>query len=227
MTDSPQLQQTLDNALARLDRLEAMEAIRRVHYAYGYFMDYCRYQDAIALFAEEGEAVFLSGVYKGHDSLRRLYQDFLGQVYTHGKQGPLYGFIADHHLMQDIITLSEDGNSAHARGRCYITLGSHESRPDMPEVLPRQAYEEGLYENTYIRENGVWKIQRLEYALQWQALYEKGWTHTTTDLQVFTDTYPDNPIGPDYLLEKPRSMWPHRTALPFHYLHPVTGQPLK
>ena len=212
----------------RLDRVEDIEAIRRLQHTYGYFMDYCRYDDVIDLFAEDGEVIFLSGVYKGHDGLARMYKILLGQVYTKGKTGPLYGFIADHHMMQDVITVSKDRKTAKLRGRCYLTLGSHETRPDMPDHLPQQIYEAGLYENTYVRDNGVWKIQRLQYVLQWQSLYEKGWAHTATDpaLRPATQTYPENPIGPDYILKEKQGLWPERTPLEFHYVHPVTGKPL-
>ena len=226
MTELESLKNTVNSMSTRLERLEDIEAIRRLHHAYGYFMDYCRYDDVIELFAQNGEAIFLSGVYKGHNSLARMYKDFLGQIYTQGRTGPLYGFLADHHMMQDIITVAEDGNTAQFRGRCYLTLGSHNSRPNMPELLPSQVYEGALYENSYVRENGVWKIQKLEYALQWQSLYEKGWAHTEVDLQPFTQTFPDSPIGPDTILDEVQGLWPDRTPLAFHYGHPVTGKAL-
>ncbi|MCP5144772.1 MAG: nuclear transport factor 2 family protein [Gammaproteobacteria bacterium] len=211
----------------RLQRLEDIEAVRRLHYIYGYFMDYCRYDEVVDLFAEGGEAVFLSGVYKGHKSLARLYKDFLGQVYTKGEPCPRFGFVADHHLLQEVITLSDDGHTANFRGRCYMVLGSHHSRPDMPELLPLQVYEAALYENTYIKVAGVWKIQRLEYSIQWQALYEKGWAHTAVDLKPATVTYPENPIGPDFFIDQTQSLWPERSAVPYHYVHPVTGRPIE
>ena len=226
MNEITELKDTIRNISKRLDRAEDVESIRRLHHIYGYFMDYCRYDDFIDLFSSNGESVFLSGVYKGHESLARMYKTFLGQIYTKGKTGPIYGFLADHHLMQDVITVSDDRKTASVRGRCYLMLGSHDSRPDKTELLPEQIYEAGLYENTYIRDDGVWKIKRLEYALQWQALYDKGWTHTSTDLQPASVTYPENPIGPDYILEEKRGMWPERTSLEFHYTHPITGKSL-
>ncbi|MEN9704522.1 MAG: hypothetical protein RLZZ393_401, partial [Pseudomonadota bacterium] len=176
MDDMKSLAGKLEALTARVERLDAEAAIRRLHHAYGYFMDYCWYDEVIQLFAADGEAVFLSGVYRGHESLARLYKTFLGQAYTRGAAGPVYGFLADHFLMQDVITVSPDGLSAHMRGRALLVLGSHESRQDRHPQLPDQIYEAGLYENHYVRDQGVWKIQRLEYALQWQALYEKGWT---------------------------------------------------
>jgi hypothetical protein len=31
-----------------------------------------------------------------------------------------------------------------------------------------------LYENEYIKENGVWKLKTLKYRPQWHATFEKG-----------------------------------------------------
>lgn len=226
MDEVQQLREQVNRLAAGLARVEAEAAIRRLHHAYGYFMDYCWYDEAIALFADDGEAVFLSGVYKGHASLERLYKTFLGQAYTAGQRGPVAGFLADHFLMQDVITVSPDGLSARMRGRALLVLGSHESRTDRPPQIPDQAYEAGLYENEYVCEAGVWKIRRLEYALQWQALYDKGWTHTATDLPPEVPLYPESPIGPDYRIETTRQVWPGRSVFEFHYPHPVTGQPV-
>lgn len=226
MDDTAQLRELVGSMNARLERLESESAIRRLHNAYGYYMDYCLYDQVIDLFSKEGEAVFLSGVYKGRESLERLYITFLGQAYTGGVPGPLYGFLADHFLMQDVITLSDDGKSAKMRGRALLVLGSHESRKDAPPQLPQQVYEAGLYENDYVLEDGVWKIARLEYALQWQALYEKGWAHTETDLPPQVPPFPESPIGPDFLIDTTRKVWPERSAMEFHYTNPVTGKPV-
>ncbi len=226
MSEIEDLKNTVTELSKRLGTLEDIEAIRRLHHAYGYLMDYCRYDDVIDLFSEEGEAVFLSGVYKGRTSLERLYKTFLGNAYTQGKIGPIYGFLVDHMLLQDVITVADDRKTAKARSRALLMLGSHETRPDKPAFLPEQVYEAGLYENDYVRENGVWKIRRLEYAIQWQALYDRGWARTSTDLKPATETFPANPIGPDYILEEKRGLWPDRTPVAFHYAHPVTGRRL-
>jgi hypothetical protein len=226
MNEEQDLRQAVVDLSRRLGRIEDETAIRRLHHAYGYLMDYCRFDDVIDLFCENGEAVFLSGVYRGRKGLQRLYKDFLQAAYTRGQPGPIYGFLADHLLLQDVITVAEDRATAKGRFRALLVLGSHESRPDTPPELPQQVYEAGLYENEYVREAGTWKIRRLEYALQWQALYEKGWAHTTTNLPPALKPFPEDPLGPDYLLDTQRAVWPARSPVAFHYVHPVTGRPL-
>src|SRR6516162_6441560 len=102
--------------------------------------------------------------------------------------------------MQDIITVAPDRETAKGRFRALLLGGNHESRAYRPPGLPDQFYEAGVYENDYVRENGVWKIKRLDYVLQWQAEYEKGWAHTTSHLRPAEKTFPEDPRGPDELL---------------------------
>ena len=207
----------------RVGQLEDTNAIRKLHYSYGYYIDFCQYDEVVQLFARNGVVVFLSGEYRGHDGVARLYKSWFQEYFTKGRPGPEYGFLLDHFQMQDIITVAPDRNSAKGRFRALLMGGMHESREYRPEGLPQQFYEAGIYENDYVREDGVWKIKRLDYAVQWQADYEKGWAHTVAHLQPQTVTYPENPLGPDILLPEARQTWPQRSPMPMHYAHPVVG----
>ena len=79
-----------------------------------------------------------------------------------------------------------------------------------------------------MRADGVWKIKRLDYMMQWQADYEQGWSRTVAHLQPATQTYPANPLGPDVLLPESqvRRTWPHRQDVPMHFAHPRFGAAL-
>jgi hypothetical protein len=226
MTDLAQLQSELSALRHRVDTLEDAAAIRRLHWTYGYLIDYCQYEDVVQLFAEDGEVLFLSGIYKGHAGVHRLYVEWFQNLFLKGKNGPVDGFLLDHYQMQDVITVAPDRRTAQARFRANMAGGNHESRDYHPEGLPEQFMEAGIYENSYVREDGVWKIKRLDYIVQWQAEYELGWGKTTAHLQPFTDTFPDNPLGPDELVEVKRPAWPDRAPVPFHFAHPVTGKSL-
>jgi hypothetical protein len=209
----------------RVGALEDQAAIRRLHFAYGYYMDVTRYDEVVQLFAQDGEVIFLSGVYRGHESIARLYKGWFQAFFTEGGPGPVDGFILDHFQMQDVITVAPDRATAKARFRALLAGGNHETRAYKPPGLPDQFYEAGVYENDYVREAGVWKIKRLDYVLQWQAEYEKGWTHTTSHLQPAEKTYPEDPHGPDEILTEVRPAWPQRRDVTEHYAHPVTGAP--
>ena len=45
----------------RVGELEDINAIRRLHWAYGYYIDFNRAEDVVQLFAKDGAVVFLSG----------------------------------------------------------------------------------------------------------------------------------------------------------------------
>jgi hypothetical protein len=224
MADVEELRSSVEGLERRVGMLEDVNEIRKLHYAYGYFIDFCMYDDVVKLFSEDGEALFLSGIYKGHAGVARLYKTWFQEFFTQGREGPEHGFLLDHFQMQDIITVSDDRKTAKGRFRALLAGGNHASRTYKPEGLPEQFYEAGIYENDYVRENGVWKIRRLDYIVQWQAEYDKGWAHTVSHLQPATETYPANPLGPDELLEEKRLAWPDRSPVHFHYAHPVTGR---
>ncbi|WP_417320118.1 nuclear transport factor 2 family protein [Emcibacter sp.] len=227
MTDNSDLRAELDALASRVGSLEDMQAIRKLHYSYGYYIDFCQYDEVVQLFADDGEVIFLSGIYKGKEGVARLYKTWFQNYFTHGKPGPEDGFLLDHFQMQDIITVAPDRKTAKGRFRAILMGGVHESRDYKPEGLPEQFYEAGIYENDYVCENGVWKIKRLDYMVQWQAEYEKGWSKTDAHLQPAVEVFPGNPLGPDELLPEPRLTWPSRHDVPMHFAHPVMGKAYK
>lgn len=223
MADSKTVEQKLIELEHRVQSLEDVNAIRKLHFSYGYYIDVCRYAEVVQLFSRDGEVIFLSGVYKGHEGIARLYETWFHQFFTKGRPGPEYGFLLDHLQMQDIVTVAPDGKTAKGRFRALLAGGNHASREYKPEGLPEQFWEGGVYENDYVREDGVWKIRRLDYVVQWQAEYEKGWANTEAHLKPHAVKYPENPLGPDELLPeaKVRKTWPHRVGVQMHYAHPV------
>jgi hypothetical protein len=57
----------------RLGKVEDLLAIRNLQHAYGYYLDKCLYDEVVDLFAEDGEVIFIGGVYKGKKGAARLY----------------------------------------------------------------------------------------------------------------------------------------------------------
>ena len=190
---------------ARVERLEDVNAIRKLHYAYGYYIDVCMYDEVVDLFARDGEAIFLSGIYRGREGVTRLYKTWFQNFFTGGKPGPVDGFLLDHFQMQDIITVADHGASAQGRFRALLAGGSHDSWEEKPEGLPRQFWEAGVYENDYVREEASGRSGGRPH--QWQADYEAGWA--TRSAPQPSPPFP-NPLGPDELLDIKRPMWPKR-----------------
>jgi hypothetical protein len=78
-----------------------------------------------------------------------------------------------------------------------------------------------------VKERGIWKIQHLNYNMLWQADYEPGWAKSGVHLPPLTQTFPEDPRGPDRLLKEVPNTWPDTRVVPFHYAHPVTGKKWK
>ena len=205
----------------QLGILQDEQAIRKLHHIYGYYLDKCLYNEVVDLFAEDCEVQFMRGIFKGRAGARRLYIDRFGVNFTGGKNGPVFGFLLDHAQMQDVVDVSADRKTALARFRCCMQAGRHESAGG----VTRQWWEGGLYENTYVRDHGIWKIKILNYRPVFHATFEDGWAYTKPHFVPFfteADRYPGNPIGPDAINPEP-VLWPDTDVLPFHYRHPVTG----
>jgi hypothetical protein len=203
--------------------LKDINEIRSLHNIYGYYLDKCLYDEVVDLFSENSTAYFLNGIYRGKEGVRRLMCGFFRNLFTNGYNGPVYGFLLDHLQLQDVITVSPDRSSAKGRFRCFMQGGVHESRPDIPG-FPAALWEAGVYENGFVREEGIWKIGSYDYSMLWQAGYTRGWSQGAAFLQPLTKTFPEDPHGPDELLPEPQKVWPETRVVPFHYPHPVTGK---
>lgn len=230
------LKKQVEQMSNQIGMLEDVNAIRKLQHAYGYYLDKCLYKEVVDLFADDGEAHFNGGIYKGKDKgVRRLYIDGFSQGFTKGVNGPAHGFLLEHFQLQDIVDVAPDRQTAKARFRCFMQAGAHTtSRSPMGEMArkqggaPMQWWEGGMYENTYVREKGIWKIKILNYHAVWHADYATGWANTRLNyVSPATETYPKNPNGPDELIKPAPTLWPETDVVPFHYPHPVTGEMMK
>ncbi len=222
-----ELQQQVNELSNEVGRLQDVNEVRHLQYKYGYYLDKCLYEEVVDLFAEDSEVRFMGGVYKGKEGVRRLYIGRFQTNFTGGKNGPVYGFLLDHPQLQAIVDVAPDRKTARARARSMMQAGRHESTTEA-ESVPRQWWEGGIYENQYVKENGVWKIKVLNYRPFWHADFETGWAHTRPEYVPMAETtYPEDPDGPDELIKPVPHLWPHTNVVPFHYPHPVTGEPWK
>ncbi|NWK97629.1 hypothetical protein DM806_18605 [Sphingobium lactosutens] len=222
------LEKTVTDLNSRLQRREDELDVRKLQHLYGYLIDKCLYNETVDLFADDGEVRFFGGVWRGKAGIRRLYVERFQARFTHGTNGPIDGFLLDHPQLQDIVDIDPDGVTAHARARSMMQAGRHKdyTDPANPALGARQWWEGGIYENTYKKVDGVWRIQILNYMPQWHADFDKGWANTPAEYVPFPKiTYPEDPTGPDALIAD-HWLWPTHKLVPFHMVHPVTGKPI-
>jgi hypothetical protein len=226
---------------ARIEKLEHelaiqqdIHQIRRLQYTYGYFIDKSQYNEVVDLFADDGEVWFLGGIYKGKAGVRRLYIERFQKQFTQGQNGPRYGWLIDHPQLQTVIDVAPDRRTAQLRGRSMMQAGHHQStdenrrrRVENAQGRPVAWWEGGIYENSYVREDGVWKIKALRYFPFWHGTFDEGWERTPVDyVPMASVLYPESPLGPDEFIRPQPRLWPATDTVPFHYPHPVTGRPI-
>src|SRR5690349_20066164 len=163
MTDATveELRAELDELRRAVARLNDIHSVRTLHFKYGYYIDMCLYDEAVDLFADDCVVHILNGVFRGKESARRCYAGWMRDLFTEGANGPVYGFLLDHLMSQDIVDVADDGLTARGRFRCLMQAGSHESKQRKTPPFDGQMWESGVHENIYVKDGGVWKIKEL------------------------------------------------------------------
>jgi SnoaL-like domain len=190
----------------RLGAVEDREAITRLQYQYGFYLDNRLWREVVDLFADEGASVEIGrrGVYLGKERIFQFMNDVLGQ----GRRGLLKDEIINHIQLQMVITLARDRHTAKARSRALV---QGNSPPGSGSLL----CSEGIYENDYVKEGGTWKIQRLWWVPTFYcqiAGFDRASFQSGPESREFPPDRPSAP--PDAALG--------RSFIPFHYAHPIT-----
>jgi len=219
-----ELRRELAETRHELGMLQDVKAVRELQFKYGYYMDKCLFPAIVDLFADDAELHFMGGIFRGKAGARRLYGGATGM------NGPADGLLFEHLIVQDIVDVSPDRTKAFGRFRTFMQGGVHETHPNPPPNIPSQFWEGGVYENEYVKVDGVWKFKVFNYRVVWQADYDAGWAHSRTNplmVSAYASTFPENPKGPDEIVSAPAPRWPSQGIHPFHYPHPVTGEWIK
>jgi hypothetical protein len=186
---------------AQAVRVEDYDQLRNLQGIYGFYYDEALWDQVVDLFADDATLeVGQHGVYAGKASIRRYFYGLTG-----GRQGLQQGELSIQGQMGAVITLAADGLSARARWRVQI----------QDALYNRQAnWGSGVYENEYVKQDGVWKIRRLHLFMRFYAPYEGGWTRTTAALNARygrSTAKPDRPPSVRY------ETWPVRFTAPLHF----------
>ncbi len=188
----------------QIQRLEDIEAIKRLQCAYGYYLEHWmgdEIMDCFAMDNPEVSATLVEGTYSGPEGVRRYF----------GKAREMPPEFM-HLVMQvsPVITLAKDGKTAQGRWYGYGSIFSQYSEPLDPAMMAV------IYEMDYIKENGVWKILKLRLLMHYS--YNRG--------TVKQGPPPGQPIklSPDEWAPY-NTQYPSGYIYPFSFPHPVTGKP--
>jgi hypothetical protein len=171
LTAAPSKKANLSNLIARVTNLEDETAVMNLQHMYGYYMDRKHFDDVADLFAK-------GGTWNGKTDIRATLESL------YGAPAIKYGEIFDHVMLGTTATIRDEG-FAIARTTELAQIG----------VLNESArWELGVYENTFIKDGGVWKFQSLTYYKRLATPYEQGWaTSGLTDF-AFPEFHFPNPV---------------------------------
>ena len=205
-TDLPDdLDAALDALDRRVTRLEDHEAIERLDTIRAYYLARSQWDDSAAIFAEDGTIeIAMRGVYRGRASVRRNLD-----LYT--EPGVHHGLLHNHMQVQPVIHVAEDGERAHMRAHALSIMGQFGVYAN---------WMGGVYENEYVKRDGIWQIAADHQINTYFAPYATGWK----------DLAPRPPPGitesnpPDEPPTIAFDMYPTAFVVPFHYPNPATGE---
>jgi hypothetical protein len=176
-------------------------AIANLQRSYGYYVDKSQWEHVADLFARDAVLEINGrGRFIGHERIREYMRHF---------GPPRDGLLMNHMQLQPVIHVEDDAMHAAGRVRALMMVG---------EYGDHAMWGEALYENRYVKEDGVWKIAKLKAYQVLYTPYDKGWAEQASPLlSEFGDFPPDEPI-------EPYPVYPEYFCPPFHYRNPVSGR---
>jgi len=207
------LQEQIKTLQEQTRTMQDIEEIKKLQRAYGYYLENWMTDEVADLFSDSPDTVLLvhAGEFRGKEGVKRFFRP---RTINKGRRMPEFF----HQVMQlsPIIDVAPDGKTA--RGRWY-GFGANAS-PVKDGVF--QGWMDGVYENEYVKEDGKWKIKKLGWYMYFFAPYAVGWVEPERQCdKSFRHQPPDlSPDGPS-----PDTFYPSQFIPPFHFEHPVTGEP--
>jgi len=208
--DTNQLEQEIASLSSQVQRLEDANAVRKLQRAYGYYIDRGYWDDAADLFAED--ATFETGVDGVYVGKSRIHELLIRHGGGHPGPGLPYGQFNHHMQLQPVVHVSADGLSAQGRWRELALLGQFQKYA---------AWGDGIAENEYVKQNGIWKIRKVHFYPNFVAPYHGGWS----TLKPVADDWKSD-IGKVFPADRTPTLtykpYPDVFAPRFHYKDPLS-----
>ncbi len=156
-------QSRLDRLETGVTRAEAIRAIKRLQYTYNGYLDNGLWDEVADLLAANATADFAGATVSGKAAIAKHLMQEAGRT----EPGLADGQLSTHLLMQPIINLGPDGETAQGTWHELAMLGRNAGQPNATA-----SWAGGIYENTYVLENGVWKIASIGFHEQYRGAYD-------------------------------------------------------
>ena len=182
------------------------DKVRNLQNAYGYYMDRKMWDDVTDLFTADGALEIASlGVYDGPRSIRRALE-------RSGPAGLKHGQLNELMQLDMAVAIEPGGMEARARGLEFGMLGEADKGTAF--------YTLAIFENRYVKQNGIWRIREMRMFPVLKTDYAQGWAKS----QV-ADPPPAKEHAPDRPAPASDVMTPG--AIPVFFApNPATGRPV-
>jgi hypothetical protein len=203
----------IEELTARVERLEGTRAVKKLQRAFGFYVDRGLWGEAADLFTDDGTIeIGIDGVYQGKERIREYLRRLHG-----GQEGLIYGQLNEWITLQPAVAVASDAMSATGRWRDHGMLGQYKTRAE---------WRDGIYENTYVKEEGVWKIKSLHLYVNFLAPYERGWARLR-GAEGLVQSEASKAFPPDRGPTGAYQPFPAAQLPGFQARHPVTGRPVE
>lgn len=208
-----ELRAIIADQAARLQKLEDIQAIERLQRAYGYYVDKHLWDQVIDLFAEDSSVELdQRGVFLKKAGVRRMFLEQMGG----GRIGLKRGTLFNHIQVQGVVDIDPGGRTAKARYRTIVQVSGFGA--------PVGFWSDGVYENDYVKEGGVWKFRKLKFWPTYYTPFHEGWDGE--QIACINGDGSGITPGADLPSTDKAGVFPNIYYPPFHYSNPVTGKPV-
>ena len=203
---APKAQATLDELMERIAVMNDEGLVRNLQAAYGYYVNRRMWDDVNDLFAADGVyELGGNGIYVGRDGVRKAHERM-------GPAGLTDGILNDRLQFDTVVQLAPGRREAHVRGLELGLLGDANSGKGYWEV--------SVYDNRFVKEDGLWKVREMRVFPLFKADYSEGWGESRLAETLTGALKPARPLPSEDRVEQDR-------AVPaFVSVHPVTGKPI-
>ena len=192
--------------------LEDIEQIKILQRAYGYYAGNMMPDDMADLFTEEGTFRLGGRICIGQKSIRNYLRRTM-----HKRPEDSTKKLDLHMQLQGVVHIEQGGQTAKGRWQMLSLTTDYIGKPP-GELQP--IIGTGIYEMEYTKENGIWKIKKLNYDGSFSCTLQDGWVKATN----VERTYAHLRAEVDQTINIGDTTWPSGYKVPCHFKNPVTGR---
>jgi len=159
--EAPATKASLENLAYRIKRLNDEDEVRNLQHTYGYYVDRRMWTDVVDLFIPSG-SVNIGDLdsHTGHAGIRKAMERM-------GPEGLTQGILNDHPNFNTIVQIHPNGEEAISRGIEVGMIGDANTRA--------ASWEFSVYQNRFIKDDGLWKLDEVNIYPLIVANYSSGW----------------------------------------------------